>query len=574
MYDPAVQRPLRQTRTRKPFPESLPRDEKRLLPAAPCCPNCGGSLSYLGEDTAEQLELMRSAFRVIRTVREKHACTQCDAIVQAPAPSRPIERGIAGPGLLARVLTSKYAEHTPLYRQSEIYGRQGVELSRSLLSGWVDACCRLLSPLEEALHGYVLTDGKLHADDTPVPVLLPGNKKTKTGRLWTYVRDDRNAGSTLAPAVWFAYSPDRKGIHPQTHLAGFSGVLQADAVTNGAIVIHTQRLKSDPGVICSPDSGEFMVTFETVMEIKILHKQGMSSRAIARELGISRNTVKRYLQAKSEPPKYTPRPAVASLLDEYRDYIRQRIADAHPYKIPATVIAREIRDQGYRGGMTILRGFIRSLSVPQEQEPAVRFETEPGRQMQVDWGTMRNGRSPLHVFVAVLGYSRMLYIEFTDNMRYDTLETCHRNAFRFFGGVPREVLYDNMKTVVLQRDAYQTGQHRFHPSLWQFGKEMGFSPRLCRPFRAQTKGKVERMVQYTRNSFYIPLMTRLRPMGITVDVETANRHGLRWLHDVANQRKHETIQARPCDRWLEEQQSMLALPPEKKSMTCILVKIW
>ncbi|MEJ1614790.1 IS21 family transposase, partial [Escherichia coli] len=98
----------------------------------------------------------------------------------------------------------------------------------------------------------------------------------------------------------------------------------------------------------------------------------------------------------------------------------QRIADAHPYKIPATVIAREIRDQGYRGGMTILRIFIRSLSVPQEQEPAVRFETEPGRQMQVDWGTLRNGRSPLHVFVAVLGYSRMLYIEFTDNMRYDT----------------------------------------------------------------------------------------------------------------------------------------------------------
>ncbi|HEA6300292.1 TPA: IS21 family transposase [Escherichia coli] len=307
-----------------------------------------------------------------------------------------------------------------------------------------------------------------------------------------------------------------------------------------------------------------MVTFETVMEIKILHKQGMSSRAIAREQGISRNTVKRYLQAKSEPPKYTPRPAVASLLDEYRDYIRQRIADAHPYKIPATVIAREIRDLGYRGGMTILRAFIRSLSVPQEQEPAVRFETEPGRQMQVDWGTMRNGRSPLHVFVVVLGYSRMLYIKFTDNMRYDKLETCHRNAFRFFGGVPREVLYDNMKTVVLQRDAYQTGQHRFHPSLWQFGKEMGFSPQLCRPFRAQTKGKVERMVQYTRNSFYIPLMTRLRPMGITVDVETANRHGLRWLHDVANQRKHETIQARPCDRWLEEQQSMLALPPEKK----------
>jgi transposase len=227
--DPPVPRPLRQTRTRKPFPASLPRDEKRLQPAQACCPGCGSALSYLGEDTAEQLELIRSAFRVIRTVREKHACQKCDHIVQAPAPSRPIEWGIAGPGLLARVLTSKYAEHTPLYRQTDIYARQGVELSRSMLSGWVDACCRLMAPLEEALRDYVLMPGKLHADDTPVPVLLPGNKKTKTGRLWTYVRDDRNAGSSHPPAVWFAYSPDRKGSHPQEHLARFSGVLQADA---------------------------------------------------------------------------------------------------------------------------------------------------------------------------------------------------------------------------------------------------------------------------------------------------------------------------------------------------------
>ena len=188
-----------------------------------------------------------------------------------------------------------------------------------------------------------------------------------------------------------------------------------------------------------------MVTFETVMEIKILHKQGMSSRAIARELGISRNTVKRYLRAQSEPPKYTLRPAVASLLDEYRDYVVSESLMLTLIKIPATVIAREIMEQGYRGGMTILREFIRSLAIPQEQEPVIRFETEPGRQMQVDWGTMRNSKSPLHVFVAVLGYSRMLYIEFTDNMRYDTLEACHRNAFSFFGGVPRKVLYDQLK---------------------------------------------------------------------------------------------------------------------------------
>ncbi|HDS5590184.1 TPA: transposase domain-containing protein, partial [Enterobacter hormaechei subsp. xiangfangensis] len=138
--DPTVQRPLRQTRTRKPFPESLPRDEKRLLPAASCCPECGGALSYLSEDAAEQLELMRSAFRVIRTVREKHACTQCDAIVQAPAPSRPIERGIAGQSLLARIVTAKFVEHTPHYRQSEIYRRQGVDLSRSLLYSLIGTC--------------------------------------------------------------------------------------------------------------------------------------------------------------------------------------------------------------------------------------------------------------------------------------------------------------------------------------------------------------------------------------------------------------------------------------------------
>ncbi|EHS1645583.1 IS66 family transposase [Escherichia coli] len=253
VYDPAVQRPLRQTRPRKPFPESLPRDEKRLLPAAPCCPNCGGSLSYLGEDTAEQLELMRSAFRVIRTVREKHACTQCDAIVQAPAPSRPIERGIAGPGLLARVLTSKYAEHTPLYRQSEIYGRQGVELSRATLGRWTGAVAELLEPLYDVLRQYVLMPGKVHADDIPVPVQEPGSGKTRTARLWVYVRDDRNAGSQMPPAVWFAYSPDRKGIHPQNHLAGYSGVLQADAyggyralyesgrITEAACMAHARR---------------------------------------------------------------------------------------------------------------------------------------------------------------------------------------------------------------------------------------------------------------------------------------------------------------------------------------------
>jgi hypothetical protein len=169
-----------------------------------------------------------ASFKVIRTVRPKLSCTGCDCIVQEPAPSRPIERGLAGPGLLAHVLVSKYSDHLPLYRQAEIYERHGVELERSTLADWVGGTSRVLAPLVEALRRYVLSTGKLHADDTPVPVLAPGDGKTRVGRLWTYVRDDRPAGDTAAPAVWFAYSPDRKGEHPKRHLQNFRGTMQAD----------------------------------------------------------------------------------------------------------------------------------------------------------------------------------------------------------------------------------------------------------------------------------------------------------------------------------------------------------
>jgi hypothetical protein len=165
---------------------------------------------------------------VIRTVRPKLSCAGCSQIVQAPAPNRPIDRGLAGPGLLAHVLISKYADHLPLYRQAEIYQREGVELDRSTLADWVGGVSRTVQPLVEALKKYVLAAEKLHGDDVPVPVLAPGNGKTKTGRLWTYVRDDRPAGSQEAPAVWFAYSPDRKGEHPAAHLQNYTGILQAD----------------------------------------------------------------------------------------------------------------------------------------------------------------------------------------------------------------------------------------------------------------------------------------------------------------------------------------------------------
>ncbi|HIB4963510.1 TPA: IS66-like element ISKox1 family transposase [Klebsiella pneumoniae] len=227
--DPQVPRQLRQSRHRRPLPAHLPREIHRLDPAETSCPECGSGMAYLSEVSVEQLELVSSALKVIRTVRVKKACTRCDCIVEAPAPSRPIDRGIAGPGLLARVLTAKYCEHLPLYRQCEIFARQGVDLSRALLSNWVDACCRLMAPLDEALYHYVMDCHKLHTDDTPVPVLAPGRKKTKTGRIWTYVRDDRSAGSSDPPAAWFAFSPDRQGKHPQQHLRHYHGVLQADA---------------------------------------------------------------------------------------------------------------------------------------------------------------------------------------------------------------------------------------------------------------------------------------------------------------------------------------------------------
>jgi transposase len=214
---------------RRPLPEHLPRETHRHEPQEQTCPDCGGALRQFGEDVSEVLEYVPAQFQVIRHVRPKLSCTKCEHVVQAAAPSRPIERGLAGPGLLAHVLVSKYADHLPLYRQCEIYECAGVELERSTLADWVGATSALLDPLVEALRHYVLDCGKLHADDTPVPVLAPGTGKTKTGRLWTYVRDDRPAGSAAAPAVWFAYSPDRSGKHPQHHLADFRGALQADA---------------------------------------------------------------------------------------------------------------------------------------------------------------------------------------------------------------------------------------------------------------------------------------------------------------------------------------------------------
>ena len=211
---------------RRPLPEHLPR-ERIVHPAPSACPCCGGRLRKLGEDITETLEHVPAQWKVIQHVREKFSCRQCEAITQPPAPSHPIARGRAGPELLAQVLFGKYGAHLPLNRQSEIYAKEGIDLDTSTLADWVGACAATLMPLVEAIAKHVFAAERIHADDTTVPVLAKG--KTRTGRLWVYVHDDAPFGGRAPPAAVFYYSPDRGGEHPERHLAGYSGIMQADA---------------------------------------------------------------------------------------------------------------------------------------------------------------------------------------------------------------------------------------------------------------------------------------------------------------------------------------------------------
>ena len=213
---------------RRPLPDHLPREE--VIHPGPCaCPSCGGKLRRIGSDVTETLDYVPGRFKVIRHVREAFSCRACETVVQAPAPFHAIARGRAGPGLLAHIMVAKFDDHLPLYRQAEIYAREGVTLKTSTLSDWVGATAAALMPLVELLRRDVTAGSVvLHGDDTPVPILAPGTGKTRTGRLWTYVREERPHGGARPPAAVFFASPDRKGDHPLAHLAKFSGVLQAD----------------------------------------------------------------------------------------------------------------------------------------------------------------------------------------------------------------------------------------------------------------------------------------------------------------------------------------------------------
>ncbi len=298
---------------------------------------------------------------------------------------------------------------------------------------------------------------------------------------------------------------------------------------------------------------------EAALEIRVLHRHGKGVRAIARETGVSRNTVRRYLRDEAAV-RYKARPVRATKLDPFKGYVSQRLDAAAPERIPATVLIIELRERGYAGGITMLKVFMASLRPRPVALPALRFETAPGEQMQVDWATIRRGRDRLSVFVATLGWSRAAYVEFVANERIETLIAAHENAFLFFGGVPREVLYDNMRTVVAERHGYGTGRHRFNPAFGDFARHCGFRPRLCQPYRAQTKGKVERFIRYLRGSFYVPLASRLAQDGLVVDREAANVAAARWLREVANPRVHATTGAVPAERLAVERTHLQPVP--------------
>jgi transposase len=225
---PATAKAPRPRADRPSLPAHLPREELRLDLEQQACPCCGGGLHVIGETVSEMLDHVPARLRVIRICRPRYGCRACGTIHQAPALERPIAKGLASPALLAHVLVAKYCDHLPLYRQSQIFGRQGVELDRSTLANWVGGACWWLEPLQQKLAEHVFASSKLFADDTPIPVLDPGRGRTKTGRLWVYARDDRPWSGSDPPAAVYLYSPDRRAERPVSHLTKFKGVVQVD----------------------------------------------------------------------------------------------------------------------------------------------------------------------------------------------------------------------------------------------------------------------------------------------------------------------------------------------------------
>ena len=304
-----------------------------------------------------------------------------------------------------------------------------------------------------------------------------------------------------------------------------------------------------------------MLNAEQSVEITVLHRHGMSIRALVDITGCARNTIRKYLRADGKPA-IKERAKRVEKLDPFKPYLIQRIESAKPDWIPATSLLEEIQNQGYEGGITRLRQFLVDYKpAPAPAEPDNRFETEPGKQMQVDWVVFRRGKDRLSAFVATMGFSRASFVEYVTDEKIETLLACHEHAFEYFGGVPKQVLYDNMKTVVIERDGYGEGNHKLNPLFLDFAKHWGFVPKLCQPYRARTKGKVERFNRYLRRTFHVTLASRLKMSGIQLDKDTANVEVRRWLRETANVRIHATTKEQPEKLLKAEQPHLQAFPP-------------
>jgi transposase len=298
---------------RKPLPDHLPRGDVLIDTAHDACACCGSALHGIGESVSEMLDWVPAQLRVVRITRPKYACRACGTVAQAPAPERPIAGGLATPALLAQVLVSKYCDHTPLYRQSQIFARHGVDLARSTLAGWVGGACWWLEALHEKLAADVFASDHLFADDTPVPVLDPGRGKTRTGRLWVYAREQRGWSGPAPPAAVYLFAPDRKAERPVAHLQHFTGVLHVDGyagfervaaregVTLAACWAHTRRKFYDvEQATGSPIAAEALRRIATLYEVEAKARGQSPAQRLAWRRTLSRPhlaAMKRWLEA-------------------------------------------------------------------------------------------------------------------------------------------------------------------------------------------------------------------------------------------------------------------------------------
>lgn len=306
---------------------------------------------------------------------------------------------------------------------------------------------------------------------------------------------------------------------------------------------------------------------EAYVNIWAMHKQGYSMHRIAKELKMSRNTVRKYLRNKEKYPNYNLSVKRGSYLDGFKDYINTRIQAAKPEWIPATVLLKEIQDKGYKGKISILREYIKQFKEVNTPKPIIRFETEPGRQMQIDFVTVSNRNKHFKAFVATLGYSRASYVKFFNNEKSESWLLGLKEAFEYFKGVPKEVLCDNAKALIIERDAYGEGEHKYNASFLDMSKNYGFRIKACRPYRPQSKGKVERFNSYLKHSFIIPLITSYKQNGLEVDIDILNSKVGPWLKDEANKRVHGSTNAVPADLLRDEQFNFLALPAVATTVT-------